>query len=254
MPALACPGCRVSTDVPDERLSSRVYCSSCGGCLWVPPAASFVGEPPPIQRPLERSEPRIVYLDQETPAGRSTVGVLCGLLVLLGVALVAVVGLASSQSRKPAGPAVGTRSRASGFQSTSTAPAPEPITAPPAPPFVIPRVTEKPGPVGNVSAEREGRTWRLDDLCDYLERKKLSFTVADRIANANRPGVWLITPAIGRKPMQSVLVTQFADESAAAESHRIDPPKAPAKEKVWGRFVISGQDSEFFRRIVDLMR
>src|SRR5438105_169420 len=37
MPKLSCPKCNLRIQVAADRLGRPVYCSSCGGCIWIPP-------------------------------------------------------------------------------------------------------------------------------------------------------------------------------------------------------------------------
>jgi hypothetical protein len=96
-----------------------------------------------------------------------------------------------------------------------------------------------------VLAEREGRTWKLDQLRDHLADSKLEFQVSERRdAFSGIPGIWLTTSRGG-----AVLVEQFPDPDAAQAAKGKDA-KPSDVSFVWGRFLIIGRDSPLIRAVI----
>jgi len=84
-------------------------------------------------------------------------------------------------------------------------------------------------------------TWTTDELTAYLQRGGLSFTVSERF---NKPDdVWIVSREGGQ--VQSVMITRHATPADAAASAKSDPGKSYA----WGRFVLWGESSDFFRNV-----
>jgi hypothetical protein len=251
MPTLTCPRCRVRIKVADGRLARPVFCTSCAACLWQPPAttpaapvatptqphpepvpiATDWNEPPPVQRTIGPDDPqtasaaRLIYLDEEVESPRSVVPALCALVMVLGLGFVVVICLAveGARSRTDRPPALPIRQ--SGADEPPALPSPRPADGKPA-------------------ADREEVTWSLDNLCDYLTRRGLEFTVAHR-GTATTPGVWLVARSAGNP--KTVLVTQFPAAAVAQESLRANPPqKGGMTGFTWGRFLIQGADTAFY--------
>jgi hypothetical protein len=98
------------------------------------------------------------------------------------------------------------------------------------------------------SARREGLSWSLEQVQDYLSAKGVTFNTATRM-QAAVPGVWMTSPG---SPGDALMLEQFPDASAAAAAG-----VARRKEKQfvyqWGRFVFSGKDGRLLRSIRNVL-
>lgn len=269
MPTITCPRCTVTAAVDDDRLARPFYCSDCGCCLcFPPPTVPFLpveqleevplSDPPPIQippidiTPPPRPRQPVAHIEPETPR-RSLVPIVCAVLIVSGLAYATVIGILSVQASRAASPkqtkvknsapAIGKRSPR---LTTPREPEPDPEPPPPrsstaTPPSPPPVVKLDLPPNGRPTAAKEGVTWTTDELTAYLQRGGLAFSVSERFGKPD--DVWVVLRAGGQ--VQSVMITRHAKPADATASVKSDPGRSFA----WGRFILWGEQTDFFRKV-----
>jgi len=108
-----------------------------------------------------------------------------------------------------------------------------------------------------VRANREGLTWDLNDVCDYLHNRGVVFdSGGDRFAT-------MPTVTISGYGSGHLYVTiEHCSNANEASREASRPPSSrasgrwgtPEIVKAWGRFVIRGNDSAFYRQVAAQFR
>jgi hypothetical protein len=182
--------------------------------------------------------PRVVYLETErgTPPALIMACLAVGGLVFVGLVFMMING-----SKRP--PESSKTARPPAVPSFVPVDAPPPASWPelrPNPPQVSPNTAAL--AAKQVSPDREGQTWSLNDFHDYLARRNVECKATERM-QASFPGMWLTTKGGER------LLVQHFDVGPSAKIAGVAQMLPNQKLFHWGRFLIVAPDGPFFRAV-----